>query len=231
MPPISPEEFRRSLSEAKQRVLEKAATRQELIRLFLLSRRGFALAGLGHIEEDEAHQMSMVLFFAELGENFHLETILKSLRTSVDLIQKPLETPRESPQTFLELYVEPGCSFDELLVPSGNGIFLLSSILMNSSPLRDRYGKSGSREKLHQHRRWAVPLVYILSRVVHEVLCPQTADDLIQLIQKMTNKLFRVVISSRDAGIGLFLTDLIVSDARPRGLSLDFLIKTLGVKW
>jgi hypothetical protein len=228
---MNPEEFRRSLSEAKERVLERAATHQELLRLSLLSLRGFALADKGHILEEEAQQMSMVLFFAKLGEHFHLETILQSLRTSVDLIKKPLETPRESPETFLELYVEPGCSFDGLLVPSGKGIFFLSSILMNTSPLRDRYGKSGSREKLRQHRRWAVPLVYILSRVVHEVLCPQTAGDLMQLIQKLTNSLFRVAHSSRDAGIGLFLMDLIVSDARPRGLSLDFLIKTLEVKW
>ena len=226
------EDFREILSKGKQLVLKegRAADLSEesknllLKELFLSSRRGYSLAKAGLITENEYQQMPMVLLFSQLDSLFDLPRIWSSLERSVKLIREPCGT-------FLELFLQPDWDTADLFDYTGEGIFSLSMVLMEAQPLLDRYGKIPSRD---DNQRWEVPLVYIICRMVFDALFeqpnPPTVHELLEKITELTDRLPRL-LSSKEAGIALFLVDLIVSNAeQPEGLSMQFLMRFLENK-
>lgn len=223
------EDFRGLLEEGKNFVLHIGKSGSTLSdnsfvnKLFLMSRNGYDLARRGMIDESEFQEMTMVVLFANLGTLFNIEFTRESLRASIF----------KRKDTMMELYLPPDEAFgSDLLHYTGKGIFRLSTILKQAPALSDRYGKVPC-ERLD--RRWEVPLVYVICRMVYDVFMKQrfatTLEFILRKVDQIMSKLPHIV-SSQKAGIGLFLLDLFVSkDVLPEGLTLDFVIEKLVVNW
>ena len=213
----------------------KEKEKLEKLRLLLLSKKAQYWAGKGGIRLDEALQLSMVCFCAELRDLFPQDTnetlVANTISTS---LRRTIDRLRQSTDTFLALFLEPDLEdIDDIF--EDDGVFLLPSILMQSPPLADRQGNTGREEKMFERRRWEVPLFYILSRVVYDVMNQYSAgftvEPLLKRIENLTKKVSSPLLSNQEAGTTLFLFDLLLSGEQlPEGMSLKFVVNRLSRK-
>jgi hypothetical protein len=217
------EVFLRRLDCAKRLVLEgdvETRSRLDIKTSFSrVSRRSPWLVDQGLISIHHEQEMAMACFFWEFGLLFKLRTVLESFARSVSLL-------RNLRGTFLELYLEPDFSFAKLFDETGRGIFSLPEILMEASPLVNRYGEPDNRQKEFRNQRWEVPLVYILCGAALELYRGTVSmAELFGTLRASLNKLSFTLQSSRDAGLALFMLDSFLLDNKAGkalpGMSLE----------
>jgi hypothetical protein len=229
-------DFRHQLAKGKRLVLKRGMEdnlsdddNTNSNQLLVALRSGLGYAELGLVHDTDIQQMSMVVLFDQFHTLFDLHIIQSSIRKSFNLVKS-----RE--ESFLELYLSPDeCNFDDLIWDlTGEGIMGLSAMLKAAPLPRNCYGKIPQRQGHERDKHWHVPLVYICCRMVLDVLLhqlyPPTIHEVVKMIDQVTSR-FPFLQYSKDAGVALFLVDLIAGERgrHPKGLSMTFLIDTLQV--
>lgn len=226
------QDFRSVLVELKRVVLHRALTIDEIQRVGTYSKRGYCLAERALLSMEEALQMSLIYMLASLNAHETLPVIIRSLKGLMGRIQFSLTDGRRCPDDmlFLELFMDPACNTDGLIHESGAGIFFLPRILLNASLVYDTNrqetitsGIGTNREKSHPGRRCELLLGYFFSEMVLSVLSPRSIAQLLQHVESVTAKIFRGEMA-RKAGTALFLVDLAMSESKPKGLSLNYIM-------
>jgi hypothetical protein len=226
------EEFLRRLDCAKRLVLEGDLNTRSRVdiktSLYRLSRRSPWLVDQGLISVHHEQEMAMACFFWEFGKLFKLRTVLESFARSVSLL-------RNLSGTFLELYLEPDFSFAKLFDETGSGIFSLPGILMEASPLINRFGEPDNRQIEFRNQRWEIPLVYMLCGAGLELYRGTSSmAEVFHTLRACFNKLSFTLQSSRDAGLALFMLDSFLLDNKAGkalpGMTLELVKKTLAVQ-
>lgn len=225
------------LSQAENKIVDSddhSFDEKERFALYTSSRRSFLTAQSSsqsfNVAHELPHEISFVHFLAELGhvlennENgryLKVSDILVSFAGSLELLDGSVD----GVESFLELFSATSNISQSgrltLLQEGGFGVFKISSFLLDAA--RDCSQVSGRTSTLQEKRRWEVPFVYILCRLLFDILyvgeSPSFRPDAPTLLSAISNcidSLFHVTKNSRDAGFALWAFDtLLFSRIRP----------------